>query len=62
MIYAVQNARSYYHEALEQVNKDDETEKLRSAETQKRACETEKKDDCLKMQGIEAVDEKISKL
>lgn len=53
MIHAVRYARSYYHEALEQAKKDDH-EKLKSAETQKEACEQlkelkKKNEDCLKM-------------
>lgn len=53
MIHAVRNARSYYHEALEQAKKDDQ-EKLKSAETPKRVCEQlkelkEKNNDCLKV-------------
>jgi len=68
MIHAVRNARSYYHEALEQAKKEDQ-EKQRFAENQKRANEQlkelkEKRRRLLEsaMKETEAIDEEMSKL
>lgn len=68
MIHAVRNARSYYHEALEQAKKEDQ-ENQRSEEKQKRAFEQlkelkEKKRRLLQiaMQETEAIDERDVKI